>query len=159
MAAKYSVEGPEWDHVQAPAKDLVKKMLVKEPIERISIEKALGKRLLYEDRNDRIIVAHPWFDEVIEEEPAVEDEAAAARRKMLLGKFKTAVLVIMATNYLQKLPMSIENMKKNPYATRKVQQDMDSIAFKIYGHWVKRNTGQDRAALYQQNCHSSKKPR
>lgn len=144
MAAKYSFDGPEWDHVQAPAKDLVKKMLVKEPLRRISLQKAL---------------AHPWFDEVIEDEPPVDDEAAAARRKMLLAKFKTAALVIMATNYLKSLPMSVQNMKKNPYATIRVQQDMDSIAFKIYGHWVKRNTGQDRAALYQQNCHSSKKSR
>ena len=52
MAAKYSVEGPEWDHVQAPAKDLVKKMLVKEPIERISIEKALGKRSFFATQNN-----------------------------------------------------------------------------------------------------------
>jgi phosphorylase kinase gamma subunit len=42
MAAKYSFEGPEWDHVQAPAKDLVKKMLMKEPLQRISLQKALG---------------------------------------------------------------------------------------------------------------------
>lgn len=157
MAAKYSFDGPEWDHVQAPAKDLVKKMLVKEPLKRISLQKALGKSPELSTVVS-CVLAHPWFDEVIEDEPLVDDEAAA-RRKMLLGKFKTAALVIMATNYLKSLPMSLQNMKKNPYATIRVQQDMDSIAFKIYGHWVKRNTGQDRAALYQQNCHSSKKHR
>ncbi|CAM9946573.1 unnamed protein product, partial [Choristocarpus tenellus] len=40
--ANYSMNGPEWDSIGAPAKDLVRKLLKENPKERLTAEEALG---------------------------------------------------------------------------------------------------------------------
>jgi serine/threonine protein kinase len=46
---RYVIEGPRWELISAPAKDLIGKMLVKKPSNRITAEAALG---------------HPWLAEI-----------------------------------------------------------------------------------------------
>ena len=40
LRGKYSLEGPEWTNISSPAKDLIKKMLVRNPHRRISAQEA-----------------------------------------------------------------------------------------------------------------------
>lgn len=38
---------------------------------------------------------------------------------------------------------------RDPYALRPVRRLIDSCAFRLYGHWVKKGEQQNRAALFQ----------
>ena len=43
----------------------------------------------------------------------------------------------------------IEAARKNPYQYKPIRKVIDSLAFGIYGHWVKKGEGQNRAALFE----------
>ena len=49
--------------------------------------------------------------------------------------------------------MTVENLIKSPYSTRIMREQIDGLAFDVYRHWVKRNTSQDRTAMFQQKVH------
>lgn len=46
-------------------------------------------------------------------------------------------------------PLSMSMLKTNPYAHKPLRKLIDSSAFNIYGHWVKRTDEQNRAALFE----------
>ena len=51
-----------------------------------------------------------------------------------------------------KKPVVILNMSilsSNPYEFKYVRQSLDTCAFGMYGHWVKRGEQQNRAALFE----------
>ena len=52
---------------------------------------------------------------------------------------------------LRKTPkvVTLENMGPIPYENRALRTLIDSCAFHIYGHWVKRYEEQNRAALFE----------
>lgn len=48
-------------------------------------------------------------------------------------------------------PVAFEAVLREPYGVKPVRKLIDGCAFKIYGHWVKRNKdqNQNRAALFE----------
>lgn len=46
-------------------------------------------------------------------------------------------------------PISIEVAKTDPYRIKNLRKVIDACAFRVYGHWVKKGEGQNRAALFE----------
>ena len=64
------------------------------------------------------------------------------------------MIAIMAIVHIQSVhrhppPLNRKLVRENPYATRLLRKAIDTAAFKIYGHWVKRGENQNRAALFE----------
>ena len=69
-------------------------------------------------------------------------------------KFKVYIQVAMAISRLKTLKKQQTNIEpidlmENPYRFKIYRQLIDSAAFNIYGHWVKKDSGQNRAALFE----------
>lgn len=46
-------------------------------------------------------------------------------------------------------PLSIDVAKCDPYRIKNLRKVIDACAFRVYGHWVKKGEGQNRAALFE----------
>ncbi|KAI4455029.1 ovarian-specific serine/threonine-protein kinase lok-related [Holotrichia oblita] len=129
MEGKYSFTSPEWADISEPPKDLIRKLLVVEPEKRISLRDALE---------------HPFFHTM-----RLQQRKFDARQK-----FKLAILVVRAMVRLQRLrftpePLSVTVAKSDPYRIKILRKVIDGCAFRVYGHWVKKGEGQNRAALFE----------
>eukprot|EP00112_Aurelia_sp_Birch-Aquarium-sp1_P013891 Seg2976.3 transcript_id=Seg2976.3/GoldUCD/mRNA.D3Y31 product="Phosphorylase b kinase gamma catalytic chain skeletal muscle/heart isoform" protein_id=Seg2976.3/GoldUCD/D3Y31 len=126
----YKFGSPEWDDISESPKDLIRKLLVVDPKQRITAEQAL---------------LHPWF------------EGLATPRPKTTRRFKAVVVAIITmkelyyTYHMRHQPATKETVIKDPYGHKPVRRMIDSCAFKMYSHWVKRWPDQDqnRAALFQ----------
>ncbi|XP_065055502.1 phosphorylase b kinase gamma catalytic chain, skeletal muscle/heart isoform-like [Rhopilema esculentum] len=127
---KYKFGSPEWDDISEAPKDLIRKLLVVDPKLRISADQAL---------------CHPWF------------EGLATPRPKTTRRFKAVAVAIITmkelyyTYHKRHQPATKETVIKDPYGYKPVRRMIDSCAFKMYSHWVKRWPDQDqnRAALFQ----------
>ena len=111
-------------------------------------------------------LAHPWFDGEDREAPLTlkksfasvlnpeKDERATKRAAKALKRFRAVVNAALFTIRLKALPVTVENLIKSPYSTRIMREQIDSMAFDVYRHWVKRNTCQYRTAMFQHKLHS-----
>lgn len=129
MEGKYSFSSPEWTDISESPKDLIRKLLVVDPKQRISIEEALN---------------HEFFQSV-----KLQTSKFNARRK-----FKLAILFVRAMVRIQRLrftpePMSVDTARTDPYRIKLLRKIVDGCAFRVYGHWVKKGEGQNRAALFE----------
>ncbi|XP_026489090.1 phosphorylase b kinase gamma catalytic chain, liver/testis isoform isoform X2 [Vanessa tameamea] len=130
MEGKYSFTSPEWADISEDPKDLIRRFLVVEPSERIDIEDAL---------------LHSFFHTV-----AIKSGGFNARAKLRL-----ALLTVRAAVRLRRLPhtsaraVPLCDALIDPYAMRALRKVIDGCAFRVYGHWVKKGEGQNRAALFE----------
>ncbi|XP_045466960.1 phosphorylase b kinase gamma catalytic chain, skeletal muscle/heart isoform isoform X2 [Harmonia axyridis] len=129
MEAKFSFSSPEWNDISDAPKDLICKLLVVDPEKRLSINKALK---------------HPFFHTM-----KIHHRVFDPRQK-----FKWAIKVVQAVVRIQRLkytpePLNVETAKIDPYAMRLLRKVVDGCAFRVYGHWVKKGEGQNRAALFE----------
>ncbi|XP_025836878.1 phosphorylase b kinase gamma catalytic chain, skeletal muscle/heart isoform-like isoform X2 [Agrilus planipennis] len=129
MEGKYSFSSPEWADISEAPKDLIRKLLVVDPNHRITIKEAL---------------AHPFFQTVV-----LQRASFHPRRK-----FKWAILVVQAMIRIQRLrftpePLSLHVAREDPYRIKLLRKVIDACAFRVYGHWVKKGEGQNRAALFE----------
>ncbi|KAJ3618050.1 hypothetical protein MTP99_006084 [Tenebrio molitor] len=129
MEGKYSFSSPEWADISEPPKDLIRRLLVVDPKQRISIQEAL---------------AHPFFHTM-----KLQQRKFHARQK-----FQWAILVVRAMVRLQRLkytpePLSLDTARTDPYRIKLLRKIVDGCAFRVYGHWVKKGEGQNRAALFE----------
>ena len=46
-------------------------------------------------------------------------------------------------------PLSLNMASKSPYKVRMFRKVIDGAAFRVYGHWVKRAEGQNRALMFE----------
>ncbi|XP_048582772.1 phosphorylase b kinase gamma catalytic chain, skeletal muscle/heart isoform isoform X2 [Nematostella vectensis] len=135
MNGKYNFSSPEWEDVSNDAKNLIKKLLVVHPKERITASDALK---------------HPWLQST----KSQKNDRFCAR-----WKFKGAVLAVIAVQEFRRfiiskiLPVSFDIVTEHPYGNKPIRKLIDGCAFRIYGHWVKRNKdeNQNRAALFENN--------
>lgn len=130
MEAKYTMSSPEWEDISEPPKDLISKLLVLDPSERLTADEALN---------------HPFFKR---EEREQKPEFLAKR------KFKSAVRCVMACQRIKNLhlnppPISLDTVRTEPYSVKTFRHIIDAGAFRIYGHWVKKGATQNRAALFE----------
>ena len=71
--------------------------------------------------------------------------------------FQGAVYALIAVREFHSLlagkfrPVAFEAVLREPYGVKPVRKLIDGCAFRIYGHWVKRNKdqNQNRAALFE----------
>ncbi|XP_075154873.1 phosphorylase kinase gamma isoform X3 [Haematobia irritans] len=129
MEGKYSFTSPEWADISEDPKDLIRKCLVVDPAQRIKVHEVLQ---------------HPFFNQMLRKQSRFN-----ARKK-----FQFAILVIRAVIRIRRLrytaePLHVEEAIRDPYRVKVLRKVIDGCAFRVYGHWVKKGEGQNRAALFE----------
>jgi len=132
LNANYKFHSPEFDDISDGPKDLIKKLLVLDPVARYTAEQAL---------------AHPWFGGM--------KESGIEKRKRI--KFKTLSYTIICIKRLyytfheRHQAQTYKSVIKEPYNSKGVRKLIDGCAFNMYGHWIKRTNDQEqnRAQLFE----------
>ncbi|XP_037918674.1 phosphorylase b kinase gamma catalytic chain, liver/testis isoform isoform X6 [Hermetia illucens] len=129
MEGKYSFTSPEWADISEDPKDLIRKCLVVDPEKRITVSEALR---------------HPFFQTMLRKQSRFN-----ARKK-----FQFAILVVRAMIRIKRLrytaePLRVDEAIRDPYRVKVLRKVIDGCAFRVYGHWVKKGEGQNRAALFE----------
>ncbi|XP_052869727.1 phosphorylase b kinase gamma catalytic chain, liver/testis isoform isoform X2 [Anopheles cruzii] len=129
MEGKYSFTSPEWADISEDPKDLIRRCLVVDPAKRITVTEALK---------------HPFFNTVLRKQSQFN-----ARKK-----FQFAILCVRAMIRIKRLrytpePLRVEDALRDPYRVKVLRKVIDGCAFRVYGHWVKKGEGQNRAALFE----------
>lgn len=83
---------------------------------------------------------------------------------MSFNDFQGAVIAICAAHEFRHLmqskllPVSFDVVCNEPYGSKPIRKLIDGCAFRVYGHWVKRNkdANQNRAALFENKPHKEK---
>jgi phosphorylase kinase gamma subunit len=68
--------------------------------------------------------------------------------------FKVYIIAALTISRLKTLknkpqPIKALDLIENPYRFKKYRKIIDTAAFTIYGHWVKKGEQQNRAALFE----------
>ncbi|CAG9791603.1 unnamed protein product [Diatraea saccharalis] len=158
MEGKYSFTSPEWVDISEDPKDLIRRLLVVDPNERIGIQDALN---------------HSFFNTLLWDQdmtPLKKSLSSSSRRMSRIdqlsmalkrggfnarGKFRVYVVSVLAAVRLARLPhaatsaLPLHDALKDPYTMRLLRKVIDGCAFRVYGHWVKKGEGQNRAALFE----------
>ncbi|XP_014483651.1 PREDICTED: phosphorylase b kinase gamma catalytic chain, skeletal muscle/heart isoform isoform X3 [Dinoponera quadriceps] len=129
MEGKYSFTSPEWADITEAPKDLIRRLLVVDPKKRISIKDALE---------------HSFFHTV-----ELKAKSFNARKR-----FQLAIICVRAVIRIKRLhstpePLSTQIVCTDPYRIKVLRKVIDGCAFRVYGHWVKKGEGQNRAALFE----------
>ncbi|XP_046834613.1 phosphorylase b kinase gamma catalytic chain, liver/testis isoform isoform X4 [Vespa velutina] len=157
MEGKYSFTSPEWADITEAPKDLIRKLLVVDPKKRISIKEALE---------------HSFFHTVLWDQdiaPLKRSLSSNSRRLSRISqlalelkaksfnarrRFQLAILCVRAVIRIKRLhitpePLSTQVACTDPYRIKILRKIIDGCAFRVYGHWVKKGEGQNRAALFE----------
>ncbi|XP_042204331.1 phosphorylase b kinase gamma catalytic chain, skeletal muscle/heart isoform-like isoform X3 [Homarus americanus] len=131
MEGKYSFQSPEWEDITDAPKDLISRLLVVDPGKRITVQEAL---------------THDFFQ-------ILQYKGRPFNAKKM---FQFGIMCVRAVIRIQRLrftpePVSLAVTRVDPYRIKALRKVIDNCAFRVYGHWVKKGEGQDRAALFQ-NC-------
>jgi len=138
MEGKYSFASNEWKDITETAKDLISKMLVVEPASRLSVSQCLQ---------------HDFFRSASRRSSLMETQ-----QEQKFDPRKTFRLTIIRVRFLVRLRrlkstpelLSLATASSSPYSMRMFRKVIDGAAFRVYGHWVKRGEGQNRAAMFEQ---------
>jgi len=157
MEGKYSFTSPEWADISEEPKDLIRKCLVVDPAKRITAAETLQ---------------HPFFNQYMFEQDIgnlkrtlstrsrrmsrISDLAQLRRQSRFNArkKFAFAILVVRATIRIKRMkytaePLNVNEALLDPYRVKVLRKVIDGCAFRVYGHWVKKGEGQNRAALFE----------
>lgn len=130
MEGKYEFCSPEWDDITEAPKDLISKLLVVDPSERITAAQALE---------------HCFFKAVA----PVQKRAFNARKTFQFGILCVRALVRIRRLRYTPEPLSLNIARTNPYRIKTLRKVIDGCAFRVYCHWVKKGEMQNRAALFE----------
>ncbi|XP_070506981.1 phosphorylase b kinase gamma catalytic chain, skeletal muscle/heart isoform isoform X2 [Chironomus tepperi] len=88
------------------------------------------------------------------EEDGIEKSMRRQSQFNAKKKFQFAILTVRAMIRIQRLrytpePLDIEEALRDPYRVKVLRKVIDACAFRVYGHWVKKGEGQNRAALFE----------
>ncbi|RZC32653.1 Pkinase domain containing protein [Asbolus verrucosus] len=158
MEGKYSFSSPEWADISEPPKDLIRRLLVVDPKQRITIPEALEHPFFQTMQlwdQDITPLKHSLrknsrrFSRISELALKLQQRKFQARQK-----FQWAILVVRAMVRIQRLrltpePLSLDTARTDPYRIKLLRKIVDGCAFRVYGHWVKKGEGQNRAALFE----------
>lgn len=130
MEGQYQFSSPEWDDCSNTVKDLISRLLQVDPEERLTAEQALQ---------------HPFFERC---------EGSRSWNLTPRQRFRVAVWTVLAAGRValsihRVRPLTKSALLRDPYTLRPVRHLIDSCAFRLYGHWVKKGEQQNRAALFQ----------
>ncbi|XP_076181264.1 phosphorylase kinase gamma isoform X2 [Ptiloglossa arizonensis] len=129
MEGKYSFTSPEWADITEAPKDLIRKLLVVEPKKRISIKEALE---------------HSFFHTV-----ELKAKSFNARKRFQLAIICVRAVIRIKQLHITPEPLSTHVACTDPYRIKILRKVIDGCAFRVYGHWVKKGEGQNRAALFE----------
>ncbi|XP_055853988.1 phosphorylase b kinase gamma catalytic chain, skeletal muscle/heart isoform isoform X5 [Episyrphus balteatus] len=129
MEGKYSFTSPEWADISEDPKDLIRKCLVVDPSQRITVKEVLR---------------HPFFNQILRKQSRFNAKK----------KFQYAILCVRAMIRIRRLrytsePLCVDDAIRDPYRVKVLRKVIDGCAFRVYGHWVKKGEGQNRAALFE----------
>ncbi|XP_038056714.1 phosphorylase b kinase gamma catalytic chain, liver/testis isoform-like [Patiria miniata] len=128
MEGRYSFGSPEWEDVSETAKDLIRNLLVVDPSERLTAKEALQ---------------HQFFQ--ISDSPKI---VFTPRKKFRAAVLAVSVICSLSRGSLQR-SIPISRARQNPYKVKAIRKVIDTCAFGMYGHWVKKGEVQNRAALFE----------
>ncbi|CAB3256881.1 unnamed protein product [Arctia plantaginis] len=155
MEGKYSFTSPEWADISEDPKDLIRRLLVVDPNERIGILESLN---------------HPFFNAMLwdQDMTPLKKTLSSTSRKMsridmaikssafnARAKLRVGLVAVRAAVRLRHLPhtaaraLPLRDAMRDPYTMRVLRKVIDGCAFRVYGHWVKKGEGQNRAALFE----------
>ncbi|ROT69260.1 hypothetical protein C7M84_012576 [Penaeus vannamei] len=136
MEGKYSFQSPEWDDITDTPKDLISITLV------VGITPSgCSPRLDSPSRSQIIGVT-------------LVEKQYKGRPFNAKKMFQFGIMCVRAVIRIQRLrftpePVSLAVTRVDPYRIKALRKVIDNCAFRVYGHWVKKGEGQDRAALFQ----------
>lgn len=130
MAGDYNFETPEWQDVSNAPKELIKMLLQVDSSVRISATRALN---------------HEFFTAF----GTHLDEHVTPRQRFKRGITAVKCAVRIQRLHLTPQPISLIELQQDPYRMRHMRKLLDTCAFRVYGHWVKKGEQQNRAALFQ----------
>jgi len=134
MEGKYSFSNTEWREVTQAPKDLISNILVVDHKCRPSVDQCLN---------------HPFFmcrrDSIFEACKKVFKPGVHFRRAIVCVRFLIRLRRLKDTPQ----PIPLKAVQFDPYRIRTLRKLVDGAAFRIYGHWVKKNDGQNRAAMFE----------
>jgi len=138
MDGRYSFSNTEWREVTAAPKDLISRILVVDYHSRLTIEQCLEHHF-FRYRRESLV------------ETTMEEVTVKFRPRF---HFKRAILCVRFLVRLIRLrstpqPISLRTAQLDPYRIKTVRKSIDGAAFRIYGHWVKKHDGQNRAAMFE----------
>lgn len=154
MEGRYSFGSPEWDDITEAPKNLIRRMLCVDPRQRITADQALKHEFfcgpVARAEAEPLAGSHPVPTPLSPAKPSQQPFLARA-------KFRLAVNCARAVIRIQRLKFTPEAIPvrvliSDPYALRAVRRTVDACAFRIYGHWVKKAVGQNRAMLFENEC-------
>jgi len=143
MEGNYSFASAEWVDISQSPKDLISQMLVVEPTNRVNIRQCLFHEFFMTSRSRRGSMAK------------ISLESAPPMK--IFNPRKTWRIVILRVQFLVRIrrlkatpePLSLKTAAESPYKMRMFRKVIDGAAFRVYGHWVKRGEGQNRAAMFE----------
>jgi len=138
MEGNYNFSSPEWDDISENAKNLIRNLLLVDREKRFTAEEALASAFF--ERDTPKLKADKFADGSV---------VFLARRT-----FRVYINTVMASIRLRNLknmlePIKVVDLVENPYRFKTYRKIIDTAAFTIYGHWVKKSEQQNRAALFE----------
>ncbi|XP_029408575.1 phosphorylase b kinase gamma catalytic chain, skeletal muscle/heart isoform isoform X5 [Bactrocera dorsalis] len=171
MEGKYSFTSPEWADISEDPKDLIRKCLVVDPAKRITVKEVLKhpffNQMLFEQNIDglkrSLSTKSRRMSRINDIALRLSISWCCGNENLLLRKqsrfnarkkFQFAILVIRAMIRIRRLrytaePLRVEEAIRDPYRVKVLRKVIDGCAFRVYGHWVKKGEGQNRAALFE----------
>ncbi|CAL4058929.1 unnamed protein product, partial [Meganyctiphanes norvegica] len=136
------------DLTDAP-KDLISKLLVVDPAKRYTVQEALCHNFFQ--------IMTGWslnVQTVCSQSPQQEKQHYKGQPFNPRRKFQFGIMCVRSMIRIQRLrytpePVSLAVTRIDPYRIKALRKVIDNCAFRVYGHWVKKGEGQDRAALFQ----------
>jgi len=136
MEGHYSFASAEWADVSQSPKDLISQMLVVDPNTRVNINQCLS---------------HEFLANISRR------GSLGASNKKKFNPRKAWRLVIIKVRFIVRIsrlkgipePLSLHTAALSPYKMKLFRKVIDGAAFRVYGHWVKRGEGQNRAAMFE----------
>ncbi|XP_001947448.1 phosphorylase b kinase gamma catalytic chain, skeletal muscle/heart isoform [Acyrthosiphon pisum] len=163
MEGKYTFNSPEWQDISEAPKDLIRKLLVLNPNERLTVDEALEHQFFNVKMFDQEIaplkrtlsLSSSKFNQISKLAKQIKVRPFNARKKFLYAILVVRVMIRL----LQLLPctagmISVKLVKQDPYRHKILRKLTDAMAFRVYGHWIKKGEGQNRAALFE-NTHKT----
>ncbi|XP_050667258.1 phosphorylase b kinase gamma catalytic chain, skeletal muscle/heart isoform isoform X1 [Leptidea sinapis] len=158
MEGKYSFTSPEWVDISEDPKDLIRRFLVVDPMERIKISDALGHPFFHTKLWDQDVTPLKKSLSTTSRRMSRIDQIALAIKSSgfnARAKLRLALITVRAAVRLRHLPhtaaraIPLYDALGDPYTLRVLRKVIDGCAFRVYGHWVKKGEGQNRAALFE----------
>lgn len=142
MEGKFDFDDDKWeaDRISQYAKDLISKILILDTKKRLTVSQCLS---------------HEFFFSLLRRNSNISDQllphstSCNPRRR-----WRLVIRVVHFMVRLKKLKESPEKPSlrlaaRSPYKMRIFRKVLDSAAFKVYGHWVKKIPCQNRAAMFE----------